>query len=293
MAPLKRNRKASVVKETPKPDRIEIDESDSENEQPKRKQRRSTRPAIPAESSAAFLGNGSRGLSPKIGEDAQASVPSQPLSREYWLKNPPKINSQLIFAVDKTKGNSNVDKYLNSINLAIRRRDGFPISPFSLEMALEYLMKADGDLENAVKQALVRIPRGAYFPGIKKPFSYEEQCTFVGTLAEREKNFLYMSQHILKNRTVSELTWMYYARYKQFGSQNNGINNGSVQEDRNEKHRKVMLNPSRAVNALRRLAINPADGFPIDNRAQSMLMACKRGCVNREKRRREAREGFS
>lgn len=209
------------------------------------------------------------------------------MARSKWLSDEPKATSQLVFSAELCKGESNVSQFVSSVNQALRRRDGFPLAPFALELCLQLLGSHRGDRTRAMQEAMVRIPRGAFFPGIKGHFEYEEQCLFVSALAERSKNFSAIARHVLKNRSCSELVWLYYTRHKQLWLQNGGMKQGLVLDDGGEKLKRVQVNPERIISALRCLAITAGDGFPVDSRVAMAAAACRRGQLVEERRRRD------
>lgn len=280
--------------------RVDADEEDEGEEtdmdwdgsQPKRKHRRSARPSLATERRDILDDRDApSGSLVEIGEDRQASIPKQ-RGKDYWMANAVTIESKRMFSSGMCGGDKKVEAYLHSVNTHLRRRDGFELAPFALQVALDCFAAAKGHADAALKACIRKLPRGTYFPGIKGPFLYEEQCKFVRTLAEREKNFLYISRYVLPKRSVSELVWLYYARHKQLWLQNGGYKNGQVLDDGGDKLKKVSLTTLRAIGALRSLAITAGDGFPIDGRAQQAITAVRRGMVVEEKEKKEE-EHFS
>lgn len=202
-------------------------------------------------------------------------------------KNPVQVLSPLVFSEALCHGNHKIDSYLRKINNHVRRRTGFELAPFAKELALEHLAKYGSEESRAIQATLRSLPAGPYFPGIKGPFRYEEQCIFVRTLAETAKNFGYIARHVLPGRTTFELVWLYFARHKQLWLQNGGLKDGQILDDGGEKLKRVPLTTERTISALRSLAITAADGFPIDNRALQAITAVRRGILQREKKRRD------
>ena len=177
--------------------------------------------------------------------------------------------------------------FLVTLEEKLLRRDGFGPGPFAVEVALMQLTECGRNRAEALTRSLKIIPTGPFLPGIKSTFSYDEQCLFVRTIAERGKNFRHISQNVLRNRRTSELVWMYYTQHKQLWLQNGGMKNGQVLDDGGEGLKNVFLTNYRTINALRSLAITAGDGFPIDSRAQHVIQTCRRARVIREKRRSE------
>lgn len=264
-------------------------DTDSENDQPRRKQRRSTRPT----SSSAVPRTPPRSKSPhsddapKVGPEHQAEVPLSPLPAEEWRKSPIKIESPLVFSERMCGGATHVNAFLNSVNQKLRRRDGFSLAPFAAELALTTLHSHNGDLQAALEQTLREIPRGPYFPGIKGQFKYEELCLFVRTLAERAKKFTQISREVLPTRSPSELVWLYYTRHKQLWIQNGGMKSGLILDDGGDKLRRVQLTCERTISSLRNLAVTAGDGFPIDSRVNLAVLACRRGNMTKRKRQQD------
>lgn len=264
-------------------------DTDSENDQPRRKQRRSTRPTpssnvpkTPPRSKSPQNDD-----APKIGPEHQADVPRAPLSVEEWRKSPVKIESPLVFSERACGGPPRVNAFLHAVNEKLRRRDGFGLAPFAAELALTVLHSRKGDFQKAFEQTLRQIPRGPYFPGIKGHFKYEEQCLFVRTLAERAKKFTQISREVLPTRSPSELVWLYYTRHKQLWIQNGGMKSGLILDDGGDKLRRVQLTSERTISSLRNLAVTAGDGFPIDSRVNLAVLACRRGNMTRRKKQQD------
>lgn len=264
-------------------------DTDSEDDQPRRKNRRSSRPALsPLAQRAPPRGESPQSDdAPKIGSEFQAEVPAAPLSKEHWAKHPVQVLSKVVYCENSLGGSTPVEVFLNVINQRLRRRDGFPLGPYALELSLQRLFSHRGSHIAAMKSSLQSIPRGPFFPGIKGQFKYEEQCMFVRSLAERAKDFRQISREVLPNRSTSELVWLYYTRHKQLCMQNGGVKNGLVLDDGGEKLKRVPLTTERTISALRNLAITASDGFPIDSRVNLVVLACRRGNVARQRKIRE------
>lgn len=260
-------------------------ETDSEDEQPRRKQRRVARPALSSEPSRSESPQSDD--APKLGPEHQAEVPAEPLPRSHWTVHTPQVTSELVFSEQACGGTTNVNVFVNMVNERLRRRDGFTLAPFAMELALQILCSSKGNVQQAVKEALRKVPRGPYFPGIKKQFKYEEQCLFVRTLAERAKNFSLISRDVLPHRSVSELVWLYYTRHKQLWIQNGGMKGGLILDDGGEKLKRVQLTSERTISSLRNLAITAGDGFPIDSRVNLAVLACRRGNLMKRRKQRE------
>lgn len=260
-------------------------ETDSGEDQPRRKQRRSTRPVIGIELPRSESPQSED--VPKLGPEHQAEVPTEPLPRSFWKVHAPQVTSELVFSEQACGGAVNVNAYINTINEKLRRRDGFALAPFAMEFALQILCSSKGNAQQSMKEALRKIPRGPYFPGIKNQFKYEEQCLFVRTLAERAKNFSLISRDVLPHRSASELVWLYYTRHKQLWIQNGGMKSGLIMDDGGEKLKRVQLTSERTISSLRNLAITAGDGFPIDSRVNLAVLACRRGNLMKRKKQRE------
>eukprot|EP00177_Eucheuma_denticulatum_P006639 GFKZ01012074.1.p1 GENE.GFKZ01012074.1~~GFKZ01012074.1.p1 ORF type:complete len:384 (+),score=40.52 GFKZ01012074.1:356-1507(+) len=287
--PTSKRRRDNVAPEGgPRQVSIEGRDTDSEHDQPRRKQRRSTRPTssnvpkTPPRSKSPQSED-----APKVGPEHQADVPHAPLSAEEWRKSPVKIESPLVFSERSCGGATRVNSFLYTVNEKLRRRDGFNLAPFAAEVALTVLHSNKGDLQKALEQTLREIPRGPYFPGIKGQFKYEEQCLFVRTLAERAKKFTQISREVLPTRSPSELVWLYYTRHKQLWIQNGGMKGGLILDDGGDKLRRVQLTSERTISSLRNLAVTAGDGFPIDSRVNLAVLACRRGNMTKRKRQQD------
>lgn len=206
---------------------------------------------------------------------------------DHWKTHTLQIESVLVFSEDVCAGPINVNAYIEMVDQKLRRRDGFALAPFAKELALQILNSLKGNVQQAVQEALSKIPRGPYFPGIKEQFKYEEQCLFVRTLAERAKNFSLISRDVLPHRSASELVWLYYTRHKQLWIQNGGMKSGLILDDGGEKLKRVQLTSERTISSLRNLAITAGDGFPIDSRVNLAVLACRRGNLMKRKKQRE------
>lgn len=261
--------------------------TDSEGDQPKRKQRRSTRPGS-SDGQDELDSPPPEREPPKIGEEYQAEVPTAPLIKEERMKYQIVISSQLVYSEQRCGGSAAVNMLLRDLNKDVRLRDGYEMAPFALEVALQLLfsIKQKGAPFSRL-QILQRIPRGPYFPGIKGHFKYEEQCLFVRTLGERSKNFRLMSREVLPHRTTSELVWLYYTRHKQLWMQNGGMKDGQIVDDGGEKLKRVQLTATRTITALRSLAITAGDGFPVDSRVNLAAMAYRRGMLAERRKQRD------
>lgn len=266
-----------------------VRDTDSDDEQPKKKHRRSSRPALsPLVPKTQLRGDSPQSDdTPNIGAEFQADVPAGPLPPDFWTKHPPQILSKVVYDESKIGGPKAVDMFLRNMNVKKRRRDGFPLAPYAAEVALKKLYGLRGDPVHALKTAMRILPRGPFFPGIKGYFKYEEQCIFVRSLAERSKEFGQISREILPHRSTSELVWLYYTRHKQLTMQNGGIKNGLVLDDGGEKLKRVELRTERMVSSLRNLATTAGDGFPVDSRVERAVLACRRVMVQRRKKARE------
>lgn len=267
-----------------------VRETDSEDDQPKRKHRRSSRPALSplVQKPAPRADSPQSDDTPNIGVEFQADVPAGPKPQHYWAKRPPQISSRVVYDERIAGGPRGVDIFLNKVNARMRRRDGFALAPFAMEVALQQLFINQGNHDTAMNRSLQLVPRGPFFPGIKGFFNYEEQCMFVRSLAERSKDFEQIAREVLPNRSTSELVWLYYTRHKQLSIQNGGIKNGLVLDDGGEKLKRVQLGTERMVSSLRNLAITAGDGFPVDSRVERAVLACRRVMVQRRKKEREA-----
>lgn len=262
--------------------------TDSEDgQQPRRKQRRSTsRPSLVIEPALPLLTE-SEGLPVQIGEEYQADVPLVPLSESEREKNPPVVTSKLVFSVLDCTGDATIDKFLAHLNTQARRSTGFELSPFALQIALEQLSACKGNEVQAAQGIKERLTPGPYYPGLKRSFDYEELCAFVRALEERGKNFEHISRYLLPSRTTSELIWLYYTRHKQLRMQSgSGLQGTQFVEDGGEAMKRVPISASRAISAYRFLATSVGDGFPMDCRVQLAFSACRRGALERERKKK-------
>lgn len=277
----RRDLHSAIISDDDRPD------SDTDDiDRPRRKNRRSTKPALSVES-PEIVPPMSRSTPIPIGSEFQAVVPVKPLPNSAWLSHPPCIESFLVFSETKCGGHSRVNEFLRALNAQMELRTGFVLSPFAMEVALTQFLSCNADIRTAMQNSLKIVIPGPFFPGIKGPFGYEEQCLFVRSLAERSKNFSYISRHVLPNRSSSELVWLYYSRHKQLCLQNGGVKNGQVLDDGGERLKRVQLTTERTISALRNLAITAGDGFPMDTRALQAIAACRRGNLIRERKRRD------
>lgn len=296
-APPKRARETTRQPPPVVPDTFHVDgnnvvtvkqDTDSETEQPRRKQRKPNRqPAATVPRSPPRKVVNTSDIPPNTGPNFQADVPDTVLSKEEQLAYPLEVGSKLVFSESMCKGSANIDDYLRLLNFEIKRRDGFKLAPYTLEIALELLCENKGDVKQTIQKALLNIPRAPFFPGIKGHFKYEEQCLFVRALSEMSKNFVLISRTVLPERSPSELVWLYYTRHKQLWIQNGGNKCGIIVDDGGEKLKRVPLNSERTLASLRSLATTAGDGFPIDNRVAVAVLQCRRACLIRRKKERE------
>lgn len=259
-----------------------------EEEQPRRKQRRSTvRPSLAVESPPPLPIAEREGIPVNIGEEYQADVPLRPFTDSERKANPPIVASKQVFSLQACGGETSVRRFLVRMNAQCRQYRGFDLAPFAMEVALEQLTACKGNEIQAVQRVKERLPEGPYFPGLQHLFTYDELCSFVRALDERGKDFEHISRCLLPERSTSELVWMYYARHKQLRMQSCiGMSDDQFKEDNGEAIKSLSISAERALEAVRGLALSPGDGFPMDSRVQLSFAACRRGIMERERKRR-------
>lgn len=271
----------------------------SDEQGPPRRKRRSTRPvsttrAIPAAAKQAV--RKSRGKPPRIAPEFQADVVPHPVLDAAMTTSESWVLSPCVFSPAMCGGNEIVTRFLDRINGEMVCRDGFPLTPVAMEIALVSLAGNKGRINAAITSALPQIPRGLFFPGAGKPWQHAETSLFVRALAERAKNFHYVSRHILTNRTTKELVITYYTYYKQQCYQNGGPKQGFIFDDggRDASVGRTFLGQTRKVTALRNLAVTAGDGFPADQRmADAVLEFRNFSAVQARKKREEQNRRLS
>lgn len=269
------------------PYEIELPEYDEE-EQPRRKQRRSTvRPSLAVESPPPLHIADREGLPVNVGDEYQADVPLRPFTDSERKANPPIVASKQVFDLRACGGDTSVDRFLDRMNAQARQYRGFDLAPFAMEVALEQLTACKGNEIQAAQRVKERLPEGPYFPGLQHSFNYDELCSFVRALEERGKDFELISRCLLPERSTSELVWMYYTRHKQLRMQSCiGLSDDQFKEDNGEAIKSLAITAERALEAIRGQAAYAGDGFPLDSRVQLSFAACRRGIMERERKRR-------
>lgn len=232
----------------------------------------------------------SRGIAPKIGAEYQAEVPSAPLPENERTADKARCESELVFSVQRCKGDSNVSEFLKQLDVEVCKRDGFPLSPIGCEIALTCLASTGGSMSEGIKLALQRVQGASHFPGTGAAWTYDEKCLFVRAMAESSKDFQFISRNVLKNRSTKELVFMYYTHHKQQRLQNGGRKGGLIFDTGKEMTRFLRhLGPERSYLALRSLAVTAGDGFPADRRMAEVVREHRREKVLLS--RRETRSG--
>lgn len=228
-----------------------------------------------------------------IGENHQADIPKKLDLNSIQWEQKAIVQSKLMFDPSKVP-KATVDKFLSTINRRLLEKNGFGMGPFTTEIALNQLKVHEGAIQAAVTASLRMIPKGPYFPGLKKPMTSEEHSLFATSLHERGKDFAFISKYVLTARKRSELVWMYYARHKQLRLEM-GCLRRSVVTDKgsSEKMRSVPLTAGRAVNMMRQLACTGDDGFAVDGRLSKMIFAYRAKSIWAHVRKRREAEATS
>ncbi|CAN8075158.1 unnamed protein product [Agarophyton chilense] len=155
------------------------------------------------------------------------------------------------------------------------------------KVVLEQLTASKGNEIQAVQRIKQRLPEGPYFPGLRRPFDYEELCSFVRALEERGKNFENISRFLLRERSTSELIWMYYARHKQLRMQSfSRLREEQFKDNGTNMLKSIPISNERVINAVRCHAISAGDGFPLEYRVHKALSTYRQCVAERELRRR-------
>jgi hypothetical protein len=218
-----------------------------------------------------------RAESVKIGHEYQADVPTS-TSITSWDALPErqrKVESPLVFSADLIGGDVVVDQFLRTVNVSLLRRDGFPMSPVNEEKALMVLMSNAGYPERGRRLALMNIPQESQYPGAGRRWTSHEQCRLARALSEHNRDFEYISRHVLPQRTTKELVVHYYTRYKQqcmqFGERKYGL-----MFDRGiEAPPRMSMSPELMADYLRYLAVTAGDGFPPERRMRDAVLSAR------------------
>ncbi len=224
----------------------------------------------------------SRGNAPKVGPNYQVEVPAEILPEADRTPEMVHVASESVFAPLMCKSEEQITQFLHSVDVELRKRDGFPLSPSGQEIALQILAKYKGEIETAHQEAVRSVGVGREFPGAGKPWSYEDKCLFVRALGETSKDFSYMSRYILKDRSTSELVFMYYTYHKQQKLQHGSRAGGNIFDTGSEPLTFLpKVGPDRVPAAIRSLAKTAGDGFPADRRVANFVREYRRNLTRR------------
>jgi hypothetical protein len=232
-------------------------------------------PALPPTSRKATTLTKSIADAVKLGPEYQADVPSLSTTPLLPRDALPPVSSPLVYSPRNAPA---VDTFLATVNNALFRRDGFPLSPVDEERALALYASyhgKQGQEDSARRDTLRAIHRPVVYPGAGPPWTNEEQCLLARTLCERHRDFEYISRHILPARSTKELVVHYYTRYKQLWQQFGGRKESMLFDRGLETPLRIAMCPEMQVECLHNLAVSAGDGFPPERRMRDAILAAR------------------